>query len=397
MVIAMSCAAYIEHVLTRLAQAIHRLARMQKWQKPHDSTAIGLPDGLTSTWRGCGNATTGGGATLKCGVEIDVLTGAITTPDLVNGRAADRALPLQQRDLPPGSLLLADRGFYHLERLRQHDQQGGLWITRLPSNAVVAYPGHGMQPLATFVRALGPVATWDCAISVGKEQQVHGRLVVTRVTQAVADQRRARIRQHAQHQHWMPSAAALALAEWNVVFTNAPRLLISATEVWALVRVRWQIELLFKLWKRHARIDDWRTANPALVLCEIYAKVIGLVFQQWLLAASSWHDPKRSLFKAAPIVAGMAGELASTQADPTQFLPQFLRVLTRLAALIPALGDDEQTASATNHGSALTGINGIMNHKLDAHGEFTVKPFRGWRERTERSQRQCIGMVRNQT
>ncbi|ABX07756.1 transposase IS4 family protein (plasmid) [Herpetosiphon aurantiacus DSM 785] len=116
----------------------------------HDSTSIGLPDALTSTWRGCGNATTGGGATLKCGVQLDVLTGAITALDLVNGRAADRALPLQQRDLPPGSLLLADRGFYHLERLRHHDQQGVLWITRLPSNAVVAYPGHAAQPLATF-------------------------------------------------------------------------------------------------------------------------------------------------------------------------------------------------------------------------------------------------------
>jgi hypothetical protein len=85
---------------------------------------IGLPDALTSTWRGCGNATTGGGATLKCGVQLDVLTGAITALDLVNGRAADRALPLQQQDLPSGSLLLADRGFYHLERLRHHDQQG---------------------------------------------------------------------------------------------------------------------------------------------------------------------------------------------------------------------------------------------------------------------------------
>ncbi|WP_345724300.1 transposase [Herpetosiphon gulosus] len=100
----------------------------------------------------------------------------------------------------------------------------------------------------------------------------------------------------------MPSAAVLALADWNVVMTNAPRTLLSPTEVWALVRVRWQIELLFKfkLWKSHARIDDWHTANPARVLCEIYAKLIGLVFQQWLLAASSWHDPEglRQVYQA---------------------------------------------------------------------------------------------------
>lgn len=40
----------------------------------HDSTTIGLPDALATTYRGCGNASARGTAGLKCGVQLDLLT-----------------------------------------------------------------------------------------------------------------------------------------------------------------------------------------------------------------------------------------------------------------------------------------------------------------------------------
>ncbi len=74
----------------------------------HDSTTITLPDVLTSTWRGCGNDTDRGTAGLKCGVQIDLLTGALCGLDLVEGRASDQTLPVQYASMPVGSLRLAD-------------------------------------------------------------------------------------------------------------------------------------------------------------------------------------------------------------------------------------------------------------------------------------------------
>ena len=90
--------------------------------------------------------------------------------------------------------------------------------------------------------------------------------------------------------------------------------MLSLAEALVLMRIRWQIELLFKLWKSHGRVDEWRTKNPARILCEVYAKLLGLVFQQWILVASNWVDPVRSLFKAAMIVMSYAPELASAHA-----------------------------------------------------------------------------------
>jgi len=69
-----------------------------------------------------------------------------------------------------------------------------------------------------------------------------------------------------------------------------------------LLRERWQMELLYKLWKSDGLIDEWRTENPWRVLCELYAKLIGLLIQHWVIVLFAWHDPQRSLVKLAQVV-----------------------------------------------------------------------------------------------
>ena len=49
------------------------------------------------------------------------------------------------------------------------------------------------------------------------------------------------------------SARRLAGADWNVYVTNIPVEHLSVLEAVVLAGVRWQIELLFKLWKSHGR------------------------------------------------------------------------------------------------------------------------------------------------
>ena len=66
-----------------------------------------------------------------------------------------------------------------------------------------------------------------------------------------------------------------------------------------LARVRWQVELLFKLWKSHNRIDEWRTGKPWRVLCEVYAKLLAVIVQHWLTLVGCWQRPERSLVRAA--------------------------------------------------------------------------------------------------
>jgi hypothetical protein len=277
----------------------------------HDSTTIALPDALAAQWPGC--AGDGPVAALKCGVQIDLLSGALTAMDLAAGRAADPRLPCQHARLPIGSLRLADLGFFDLAVLHDLDASGAYFLSKLRASSLISdASGQDVQLLA-FVQHLGALPRWDGWVRVGSGGVVRARLLLERVPKEVADQRRRRVRKEARDKGRKPSAAALALAEWTIMITNAPSALLSLEEALVLARVRWQIELLFKLWKSHGQLERSRSGNALHILCEVYAKLLAMLLQHWVMVVSCWRYPDRSLVKAAQVLRDHATALATAK------------------------------------------------------------------------------------
>lgn len=303
----------------------------------HDSTTIVLPDCLSEIYKGCGGSSSQNTASaLKCGVQFDLLSGAITGLDLADGRASDKRLPLQHATLPKGALRLADLGFYDLGVLSEVDSSGGYFLSKLEPTALISSESRAECSLLNFVRTLPDVAQWQGAVWVGKNRRLRARLLVERVPQEVADQRRRRIRKNARDKGQTPSAAALALAEWTILITNIPAEMLTLSEAMVLVKVRWQIELLFKLWKSQGGLDRSRSNKPWRILCEVYAKLLAMLIQQWILAIGCWKFADRSLVKAAQVVRDRAVELASAMAREdrlNEVLQTIVRILERTARM----------------------------------------------------------------
>jgi len=102
------------------------------------------------------------------------------------------------------------------------------------------------------------------------------------------------------------SKARFAIAEWTIVLTNVPQERLAAHEVRVLARARWQIELVWRLWKERAQIDLWRSEKPIRILCEVYAKLMGCIIAHWIVLKGCWHHADRSLVKASQAVQMMA-------------------------------------------------------------------------------------------
>jgi IS4 transposase len=84
--------------------------------------------------------------------------------------------------------------------------------------------------------------------------------------------------------------------------TNVTRDQLSVTEAMELVRLRWQIELIFKLWKSHGGIDEWSTTRSLKVLCGVYARLLAMIVQHWVIVVGCWRHADRSPTKAARVV-----------------------------------------------------------------------------------------------
>ena len=58
------------------------------------------------------------------------------------------------------------------------------------------------------------------------------------------------------------------------------------------------MELLEKLWKQQAQVDEWHTRDRWRKVCELYVKLLGVPLQHWLIVLY----PQRSLVKLAQVV-----------------------------------------------------------------------------------------------
>jgi hypothetical protein len=275
-----------------------------------DGTTISLPPELAEVWSGCGGRPGQGTAALKLQVAFDLMGGAMSGPVLQAGRAQDRTSPLRTMPLPANSLRLHDTGYVVLEDLRTYAEASVWTLCRLPVNITLAV-GAGPRVSQGEVLLRQSDAALDLDVQLGAAQPVPARLLAVRVPRTVAQQRRRTLRRRAKQQGQPVSRARLAVADWTVLVTTAPRDLLSLEEGLVLARLRWQIELVFKLWKRDGLIDEWRSRQPWRILCEVYAKLIGLVLQHWLLVVGCWQTVARSLVKAAQTVRLHALALAS--------------------------------------------------------------------------------------
>jgi hypothetical protein len=292
-----------------------------------DSSTVALPKALAQVWAGCGETE----AALKIQVRWDWCTGRLWGPVLQEGRCHDSTDCWQGAPLPKGSLQIADLGYFHLAALQELAQQGSYFLTRLRVGTLVFDPEGEPLELLPWLREQGstPLDQW---VQLGEQYRLPVRLIAVAVPLPVAQERQRKLKQEARRRGQPLSPRRLALAAWTILVTNLPQEQLSVEEALVLLRTRWQIELLFKLWKQQGQIDAWRSQKPWRVLCEVYAKLIGMLIQHWVLLLGGWAYADRSLVKGAQTIRSYALLLANALGGEWELT----RVLQRVARCLAA-------------------------------------------------------------
>ena len=303
-----------------------------------DGSVVSLPAALAAVWKGTGGNREGKQgpayqgtprvcqdpkteAGIKLTVRWDLLAGSLQGPYLQDAKGHELRSVLRQTVLPKGSLWIGDLGYFVLVWLKELHEQGVYFLLRYKTGIVLWAQGRRVEDVLDLLPA-NEQETVDLAVECGGHKQVKARLLAQRVPEQVAEQRRGKLREAARKRRKPASQRSLDLCGWTIVLTNVPGEMLSVKEAFALLRARWQIELLFKLWKDQGLIDQWSSQKPWQVLCELYAKLIAMVVQHWLVLAGCWDDPFHSLVHASEvarkrspvILAALAGQGSLQQA-----------------------------------------------------------------------------------
>ncbi len=291
-----------------LGQAVNQLVRasssmevdlLNRFERIHiqDGSVIGLPDECVDNWQGVRPKEKKGCSAMRLHISLEYKTGQVSGPVLANGREHDQKSPFFMQTLKAGELRITDLGFFKLDQLEKDTQAGGFWIIR-HKHDVIVYENDKELALLSFLKKQRNTGI-DLPVQLGKHHRIPCRLIAIQVDPQTAAQRIRKLRRYASKQKVTLTPERLQLAHWTIILTNASQEQLSLVEVYALLRLRWQIELLFRLWKTHSLIDESESENPWRILTEIYAKLIAVLIQHWMLIASVWHIPEKSIVQAA--------------------------------------------------------------------------------------------------
>lgn len=297
-----------------------------------DSTTIRLPDEFAEQFPGCG----GTGGACQAGLKIQVLwslvTGELLKWLLEPARASDALSEIAAMQPPAGSLSIFDLGYFGLERFRRVGVVA-YWLSRLQHHTAVFDEKENRLDLRRVLRQQRHNGLLDLSVVLGEQERLACRLIAVRVPDEVAARRRQQVREKARAHGREASLEYLELQEWTLFVTNCPPELLTWQEVVVLYRSRWQIELLFKLWKSHNHLAARDTnATPERQMAVLYAKLIGVIVQHWLLLTAVWNDTRRSLRKAARVVR----EWIVLVGEALDHRPRLQRLLDRLSAALVA-------------------------------------------------------------
>ena len=248
-----------------------------------DSSYIVLAEHLAELFAGKGGS--GSAAGLKLLVSFEYQGGQVMALDIQSGREPDQNCKLHLAWAKPGSLHLFDLGFFKQETFDQLTQRGAFFVSRYQSQTALYWQAddvRGFDVLA-FLRSLeGDQA--DIQVYLGSRSRTPVRVLFQRLPADVVTERRRKARRKMKKEGKVPSQRYLALLEWLILITNIPPENLSFEQLFALYRLRWQIEIIFKTWKSEAGLDKLGPWRPERVLAQFYARLIGLTLFHRLIA-----------------------------------------------------------------------------------------------------------------
>lgn len=247
-----------------------------------DSSSIALPESLAEQYPGSGgNASS---ASVKVQLLFEFLYGNMEQVELRPGREPDQAYGDYLSVIEPGALTLMDLGYFKLDRLKELAREGYFVSRYLPGTGLLTPEGKSLD-LLSLLQAK-PNQKLDVSVLLGKQakHQIPVRLIAIPLCQEAADRRRYKAKQAAKRRGTSISQERLTLLGWLIFVTNVPDSMLSVEQVSLLYRVRWQIELVFKLWKSFCGLRHVADLRRDRLLTELYARLIGVVLTHFWVA-----------------------------------------------------------------------------------------------------------------
>jgi hypothetical protein len=274
-----------------------------------DSTSFQVPANLAHLFGGSGGSAST--AAIKIRFGYDLKSGRFfyriqggKTPDNRHGNGI-------VEEVRPGALRLSDLGFFNLQGFWELAQKGAYYLSRMKTGVNLYHRTDDgdflLWDLVQFVTHLSQ-GRHELVVYLRYESTfLKTRLIVEPVPDKVVRQRIRRMKRQCQRKGRSFPPDFKILASVNTYITNAPKTHLPSQWCRLLYSIRWQIELIFKLWKSNFALECVAGIRKERVLCTLYAKLLCIFVTSKLVfwvRNEVWNTRKRELseFRAVKVL-----------------------------------------------------------------------------------------------
>ena len=216
-----------------------------------DASGVGFPKANSEAFPAHGNHH-GATAGVKIDLALDLLSQTIVSHSLEAATTQDKVIGKEVIvEVRPGDLVLRDMGYFSLDEFGEIELREAWWLTRLPlTTGVLLENGKALETRLNRRRQ----DVLDLEVSVG-EVGKKCRLIAVRADQKVARKRRDERRKRAAQSGRKACRKGLIRDGWHLMLTNLTKEEMKVSQLVAIYRARWAVEIQFRAWKQSLNLD----------------------------------------------------------------------------------------------------------------------------------------------
>lgn len=250
-----------------------------------DATRFDLPARLKEHFNGYGGKITSEAAAC-IQYEFDIKNGKILDIDFTAAKRTDYQDAREKADdIQKGDLVIRDLGYFSSNVITRIIDKKAFFISRLHSKILVF--GEDRKEIF-FSKLYGKMmknkqSHLEVQAFMGKEEKIPVRLIIDLMPEEVYQKRIIKAEKEAKKKGWQLSEDYKARAHFNLLVTNVRDADISGIQVYQLYKIRWQIELVFKIWKSTCGINKIHPMRYHRLMCFFYAKLLVILINYQII------------------------------------------------------------------------------------------------------------------
>lgn len=249
-----------------------------------DSSKFDLASRLKNKLPGFGGSASEAGACIQ--YEFEIKSGQVSDLAITPANRPDSKDALASMDtIMKGDLMIRDLGYFVLKYFIAAQKVGAFFISRLNAKIIVyQLKGNDFELLdfgqvyqmmkETHIKRL------DKEVYIGKIEKFPVRLVIELMPEEVYNTRMQKVNKFNKKKGTQTSQDYTNRARFNLFICNIPIDTIGGEAIAKVYKIRWQIELIFKIWKSIFGLDNITPMKYERLMCTLNARLL-LVLLNW--------------------------------------------------------------------------------------------------------------------